>query len=84
MKVTALSDYLRSQRVSASGTEAIDLPKSNVLLYDLEGGAWFAVRPSGTEPKLKIYMGVKGTSAADSGAKISALKAEADRLVGQV
>ena len=84
LKVTAVSDYLRSQRVSALGVQPIDLPMSNVLLYDLEGEAWFAVRPSGTEPKLKIYMGVKGTFAADSGAKISALKAEADRLVAQV
>ena len=40
----------------------IDLPKSNVLRYTLENDCWCAVRPSGTEPKIKFYMGVKGTS----------------------
>ena len=41
------------------------LPSSNVLYYDMEGGAWVCVRPSGTEPKIKFYYGVKGTSLAD-------------------
>ena len=45
------------------------LPKSNVLYYDLEGGAWVCVRPSGTEPKLKFYYGVKGTDAKDAEVK---------------
>jgi phosphoglucomutase len=81
-RVLAVNDYLSSRRVSAAGTEAIALPKSNVLLYDLDGGAWMAVRPSGTEPKLKIYMGVIGVSAADGAAQIKALEGEADKLVG--
>ena len=38
------------------------LPKSNVVYYDLEGDAWLCVRPSGTEPKIKFYYGVVGTS----------------------
>ena len=42
------------------------LPKSNVVYYDLEGGAWLCVRPSGTEPKIKFYYGVVGTSIADA------------------
>jgi len=41
------------------------LPKSNVLLYTFENG-WAAVRPSGTEPKLKVYLGVRGESAANA------------------
>ena len=41
------------------------LPSSNVLYYDMEGGAWVCVRPSGTEPKIKFYYGVKGTSLED-------------------
>ncbi|MBQ8914067.1 MAG: phospho-sugar mutase, partial [Lachnospiraceae bacterium] len=42
------------------------LPKSNVVYYDLEDGAWLCVRPSGTEPKIKFYYGVVGTSIADA------------------
>jgi len=38
------------------------MPKSNVLYYELSKDAWLAVRPSGTEPKIKYYIGVKGTS----------------------
>ncbi len=42
--------------------ERIDMPKSNVLYYDLSNDAWLAVRPSGTEPKIKYYIGVKGNT----------------------
>jgi phosphoglucomutase len=84
LKVLAVSDFLRSKRISADGTEHIELPKSNVLLYDMEEGAWMAVRPSGTEPKLKIYIGVKGMSAKGSRAQIEALAADADKLVEMV
>ena len=45
------------------------LPTSNVLYYDLEDGAWVCVRPSGTEPKVKFYYGIKGESLADADAK---------------
>ena len=45
------------------------LPASNVLYYDLNDGAWLCVRPSGTEPKVKFYYGVKGTSLADADKK---------------
>ena len=45
------------------------LPKSNVLYYALEDEAWCCVRPSGTEPKIKLYMGVKGTSNEDADKK---------------
>ncbi|MBO7386623.1 MAG: phospho-sugar mutase, partial [Lachnospiraceae bacterium] len=43
-----------------------NLPKSNVLYFDLEDNAWCCARPSGTEPKIKFYMGVKGTSIEDA------------------
>ncbi|MBR5944994.1 MAG: phospho-sugar mutase, partial [Lachnospiraceae bacterium] len=49
------------------------LPKSNVLYFDLEDNAWCCARPSGTEPKIKFYMGVKGTSLDDAKAKNEAL-----------
>ena len=49
------------------------LPSSNVLYYDLEDSAWLCVRPSGTEPKIKFYYGVKGTSLADADEKSAKL-----------
>ncbi len=50
------------------------LPQSNVLYYELEEDAWCCVRPSGTEPKIKLYMGVKGTSDEDANVKLEELK----------
>ena len=52
------------------------LPSSNVLYYDLPDGAWLCVRPSGTEPKVKFYYGVKGTSLEDADAKSAAMGKE--------
>ncbi|MGI6019658.1 MAG: phospho-sugar mutase [Marvinbryantia sp.] len=54
-------------------TTATGLPNSNVLYYDLNDDAWLCVRPSGTEPKVKFYYGVKGTSLEDADAKSEAL-----------
>ena len=50
------------------------LPTSNVLYYDLEDNNWCCVRPSGTEPKIKLYMGVKGTSNEDANERLEKLK----------
>ena len=52
------------------------LPASNVLYYDMNDGAWMCVRPSGTEPKIKFYMGVKGTSLEDAQARLDRLTEE--------
>lgn len=49
------------------------LPTSNVLYFDLTDAAWLCVRPSGTEPKVKFYYGIKGTSLEDADAKSAAL-----------
>lgn len=49
------------------------LPESNVLYYDLTDDAWLCVRPSGTEPKIKFYYGIKGTSLADADEKSAKL-----------
>lgn len=48
--------------------------KANVLYYELEGDNWCCVRPSGTEPKIKLYMGVKGISDEDATRKLEGLK----------
>lgn len=50
------------------------LPKSNVLYYELEENSWCCVRPSGTEPKIKLYMGIKGKSETDANEKLEKLK----------
>ena len=50
------------------------LPKSNVLYYELEDDSWCCVRPSGTEPKIKLYMGIKGDSDEDANKKLEELK----------
>ena len=57
------------------------LPKSNVLHYELENNSWCCVRPSGTEPKIKIYMGVKGVSEQDADTKLSSLKQAMEKVV---
>ena len=61
--VKALRDYQTSKRICGETVEALTLPKSNVLYFELEGGAWICVRPSGTEPKIKLYVNaVSGSS----------------------
>ena len=66
-KVVSARDYkLDTIKDMATGeVKPTGLPASNVLYYDMEGGAWVCVRPSGTEPKIKFYYGVKGTSLED-------------------
>ncbi|MBE5808568.1 MAG: phospho-sugar mutase, partial [Clostridiales bacterium] len=56
VKVLAVRDYQTSVRTEGGKTEALTLPKSNVLYYELENDAWICVRPSGTEPKIKLYV----------------------------
>ena len=56
MKVTAVRDYLKGIRVCNGETEKTGLPASDVLYFELENGCWVCVRPSGTEPKIKLYV----------------------------
>lgn len=74
-KVISARDYkLDLIRNMADGeVKPTGLPSSNVLYYDLEDGAWICVRPSGTEPKIKFYYGIKGNSMEDAEAKSEAL-----------
>ena len=67
-RVTACSDYLNSFCKDLESGESIEihLPKSNVLAYSLEGGGAVIVRPSGTEPKIKVYLTSVGTSQQDA------------------
>lgn len=77
-EVLAVRDYKEDTRKDMKTGEvtATGLPGSNVLYYELSDNAWCCVRPSGTEPKIKFYVGVKGTSLEDSNAKLEELKAE--------
>lgn len=81
-KVLALRDYKSGIRKDMeSGQESkLTLPESNVLYYELSDGAWCCVRPSGTEPKIKFYMGVKGESVADADKKLEELKSAMTKL----
>ncbi|MBO5766936.1 MAG: hypothetical protein J6R49_00270 [Clostridia bacterium] len=72
MKVTAVRDYSIGEIKHACGsTTPTGLPKSDMLYYELEGGSAVIVRPSGTEPKIKAYILVRGESDADAEAKIA-------------
>ena len=85
-QVTSARDYkLDTIRNMATG-EIIEtgLPKSNVLYYDLTDDAWLCVRPSGTEPKVKFYYGVKGTSLADADEKSKALGEKVLEMIHQM
>ena len=80
--VKAISDYKASKTVfTDGGEETIDLPKSNVLAYALEGGNKVIVRPSGTEPKIKAYITAIGKSKAESKALCEKLIAAADEFM---
>ncbi len=65
-KVLAVRDYLSGERTSATGKERTGLPKSDVLYYELDGGAWVCIRPSGTEPKIKLYVNATSESKAQT------------------
>ena len=66
--VESVSDYLKNEVIDMKSGEhkPSDLPESNVLVFDLEGGSALAVRPSGTEPKIKLYAMAKGSSEEDA------------------
>ena len=74
-KVVSARDYkMDTIKDMATGeVKPTGLPSSNVLYYDLEDDAWLCVRPSGTEPKIKFYYGIKGASLEDAEAKSEAL-----------
>ncbi|MGN0352541.1 MAG: phospho-sugar mutase [Roseburia sp.] len=76
--VLAFRDYQKDVRVDfVDNTERkTGLPKSNVLYFELSDGAWCCVRPSGTEPKIKFYFGVKENSLQEAEEKLAALKNE--------
>lgn len=82
IKVALAQDFAVNQQVDAEGiVSEIGLPTSNVLKYILEDGSWIAVRPSGTEPKIKFYMGVKATSQEEAEEKLAKFQKDLDAYI---
>ena len=82
-RVLAVRDYSKDivTDLATGEKKPTGLPESNVLYYELEDDAWFCVRPSGTEPKVKFYIGVKGNSMKDADEKYERLgKAVLDKI----
>ena len=82
-QVIALRDYEADTRLSLADGKVTPtgLPRSNVLYYELERGAWCCVRPSGTEPKVKFYMGVKEDSLKKAEQALAGLKESMTEIV---
>ena len=81
VKVVAVRDYLSSERVEGGKTTALTLPKSNVMYFELEGGAWLCVRPSGTEPKIQLYVNAVTKSDADTKSQLNRISNAAVKLL---
>ena len=82
IKVALAQDFSVNQQVDAQGVVSeIGLPTSNVLKYILEDGSWIAVRPSGTEPKIKFYMGVKAASQEEAEEKLAKFQKDLDAYI---
>jgi len=75
IKVEAVRDYSSAKRTLSNGkTETLDIPKCNCVYYELEGGSFVCVRPSGTEPKLKIYYSLREKDEQSANKKLPLLK----------
>lgn len=81
-KIVGRSDYGTSERWDAGVKSVIPMPKSNVLEYRLENGAKLLVRPSGTEPKVKVYYSAHASTRAVAQEMIEKMKADTGRLLG--
>ncbi|MCY9806405.1 phospho-sugar mutase [Lentilactobacillus senioris] len=81
-QVISTTDYQTGVHVDADGKETkIDLPTSDVLKYWLDDGTWLAVRPSGTEPKIKFYIGTKDSSQASVDARLQSYNDAVEELL---
>ena len=81
LKVISVGDYSKQvihNNLNGENTST-NLPKSNVLYYELENDSWCCVRPSGTEPKIKFYLGVKGINSNDAEIKLDELSKEVNK-----
>lgn len=81
LQVTAVRDFLRSVRICNGQEEKMDFPASNVLYFELAGGNWVCIRPSGTEPKIKLYIATKAADQATADAHNAALATAAKAML---
>ena len=81
--IAKTEDFLEQTATTADGVEKLTTPPSNVLKYILADDSWFAVRPSGTEPKIKFYIATVGETEADAKEKIANIEAEINAFVGE-
>jgi len=82
IKVVAMRDYSAGIKTLADGkTEELGVPKNNAVYFELEGGGFVCARPSGTEPKLKLYYSVKGENKAVATEIYEKIKADFNKLV---
>ena len=84
LKIVSVDDYVKSQSISLITGEkkALTLPKSDVLCFNLEGGASLIIRPSGTEPKIKIYYTTKGETLEEANTLQKKLSSEFSKILG--
>lgn len=81
-KVLETEDFLAQTKYEADGsTQAIKLPKADVLKFTLDDGTWIAIRPSGTEPKIKFYIGTVGEDEKDALNKIDVFETAINELI---
>lgn len=82
IKVLAMRDYQAGTRYSCNGTtNSMDLPKSNVIYYELDKNCWACIRPSGTEPKLKLYIGSKAETQEAAAYILTHLKTDLESFI---
>ena len=83
VKVNAVRDYSAAKRIDyvKGETQAMDIPKCNCVYYELDGGSFVCVRPSGTEPKLKIYYSLKAKDEAAANEKLAEIQADVATLL---
>ncbi|MGT2886890.1 phospho-sugar mutase [Streptococcus macedonicus] len=79
--IVKTEDFLAQTVTSANGIEKLTTPPSNVLKYTLADDSWIAVRPSGTEPKIKFYIATVGKDLADAEAKIANIEKEINDFI---
>ena len=84
VNLSALNDYKKSERYDfeSGETTKIEMDSANVLIFELEGGGFFAMRPSGTEPKIKFYYSVIAQNRKKAEEKTEYLDGEVKKLLG--
>ena len=82
LKVIATRDYSKAEKRLADGTvESLDSPKCNAVYYELEGGSFICIRPSGTEPKLKVYYSLRCENKQDAPTTFENMKNEFEKVI---